>query len=499
MNYPFWEVGIGYGVMMAVIAIVHVFISHFAIGGGLYLVVSETIARKRNDSVMLAFLQKLTRFFVLVTVVAGALTGVAIWFIIGLLNPTATEALIHNFVWGWAIEWTFFIVEVCAAILYLYGWKSMAARDHLILGWIYFGAAWGSLFVINGIITFMLTPGAWLQTGAFRDGFFNPTMWPSLFLRTGICVMLAGLYSMLVASRLTGDRARISRYSAIWGLAGIVIVTPSLFWYLRAIPAPIFDRAANMFWPLASLTQSYKYGIAILALLLLFGVLKPQWNRTEVAIIIMIAGFAWFGAFEWFRESLRKPYVIDGYMYANATEVIHDTDYARDGYLAHVAFRSDDPGEDLFNHTCGSCHTVTGYRDLGRYFNGTDPSFVTNMVHDTEKMKSNMPPFRGTPEEASQLAGYLWKHVDQRPLTETSGLSGPALGRRVYEVRCGNCHVIGGFNDKWPSLKGMAAEDYADLLDMAGEMSPLMPAFTGSSIEREALIAYLVSLNGAAQ
>ena len=41
MIYPFWDVQTGYGVLMAIIAVVHVFISHFAIGGGLYLVVTE--------------------------------------------------------------------------------------------------------------------------------------------------------------------------------------------------------------------------------------------------------------------------------------------------------------------------------------------------------------------------------------------------------------------------------------------------------------------------
>ena len=35
MNYPFWDVETGYGILMALIAVVHVFVSHFAIGGGL--------------------------------------------------------------------------------------------------------------------------------------------------------------------------------------------------------------------------------------------------------------------------------------------------------------------------------------------------------------------------------------------------------------------------------------------------------------------------------
>ncbi|HEX5132736.1 MAG TPA: cytochrome C, partial [Candidatus Krumholzibacteria bacterium] len=122
MHYPFWDAGVGYGVLMALIAVIHVFVSHFAIGGGLYLVVAETSARRHNDTQKLAYLESLSKFFILVTLVFGALTGVGIWFVIGLLNPAATEMLIHNFVWGWAIEWTFFVVEIAAAMIYFYGW-----------------------------------------------------------------------------------------------------------------------------------------------------------------------------------------------------------------------------------------------------------------------------------------------------------------------------------------------------------------------------------------
>ncbi len=98
MTYPFWDVSVGYGILMAAIAVVHVFISHFAIGGGLYLVVSERRARKTGDQEPLRFLEKLSKFFVLVTLVAGALTGVGIWFIIGLLGLVVTVASQY---WYW--------------------------------------------------------------------------------------------------------------------------------------------------------------------------------------------------------------------------------------------------------------------------------------------------------------------------------------------------------------------------------------------------------------
>jgi len=497
MNYPFWDPGLGYGMLMGVVAVVHVFISHFAIGGGLYLVVSEMWARKRQDQVMLEFLRRLTRFFVLVTLVAGALTGVGIWFIIGLLNPAATEVLIHNFLWAWAAEWAFFVIEICAAIVYLYGWKRLRVRDHIIVGWIYFGAAWMSLVIINGIITFMLTPGGWISTGAFWDGFFNPTFWPSVVTRTGICVMLAGLYGVLVASRLSPieDRGRITRYNAVWGLAGLAITLPSFFWYTKAIPAEIIQRAETMFWPAASIAQSYKYAAAIAVLLLVFGLIAPRRNHLVAAVLVMLAGFAWFGAFEWFRESVRKPYVIDGYMYANAVEVARVEDYRRDGLLAHMKFTTGDPGADLFRRACGSCHMLGGYRDIKPAFDGTDPEFIAGLVRGAHKLVGNMPPFYGTDEEADLLARHIHGRVDQRHLSEIHGLQGVDLGKKVYEVRCGRCHVMGGHNDKWEGLQGMSREDYEDILAMAGEFAEEMPAFTGDTVEREALVEYFLSLD----
>src|SRR5512139_2983073 len=124
----------------------------------------------------------------------------------------------------------------------------MSAAAHLTVGWIYFAAAWLSLFVINGILAFMLTPGQWLTTGDFWDGFFNPTFWPMLVLRTGVCVMLAGLYAMLVAAPYdAGDfKARTVRTLTAWGLGGLGVAMAALYWYWQAIPAEITTAALRM-------------------------------------------------------------------------------------------------------------------------------------------------------------------------------------------------------------------------------------------------------------
>ncbi|MGD8818363.1 MAG: cytochrome ubiquinol oxidase subunit I, partial [Acidobacteriota bacterium] len=135
MNYPIWELPAA-GLLIAAVAIIHVFISHFAVGGGLFLVLAERKARREQDAAFLDYLIGLSKFFAVLTLVAGAVTGVGIWFTIALVSPSATSSLINTFVWGWAIEWTFFVIEICAAMVYYYGWDRMDARTHLRVGWL---------------------------------------------------------------------------------------------------------------------------------------------------------------------------------------------------------------------------------------------------------------------------------------------------------------------------------------------------------------------------
>jgi cytochrome bd-type quinol oxidase subunit 1 len=201
MNYPVWyRPGMGGGLIIACIAIIHVFIAHFAVGGGLYLVFAERKGRRENRRDILAFTRSHARFFLLMTLVAGGMTGVAIWFVISLVQPAATSLLIHVFVFGWATEWIFFLVEIVAIFVYFNAFDRMDGRTHLAVGGIYFAAAWLSLFLINGILDFMLDPGAWLADGSFWSGFFNPLFWPSLAFRTAVACLLAGVYAFLTTA-----------------------------------------------------------------------------------------------------------------------------------------------------------------------------------------------------------------------------------------------------------------------------------------------------------
>ena len=119
---------IGGGIIIAFVAIVHVVVSHFAVGGGLWLVITEKKAYREKKDFILEYVKKHTLFFMLLTMVFGSMTGVGIWITISLVSPDATSHLIHTFVFGWAIEWVFFVVEIVTAFLYFYTFKKISEK-----------------------------------------------------------------------------------------------------------------------------------------------------------------------------------------------------------------------------------------------------------------------------------------------------------------------------------------------------------------------------------
>ncbi|HEX5132231.1 MAG TPA: c-type cytochrome, partial [Candidatus Krumholzibacteria bacterium] len=307
----------------------------------------------------------------------------------------------------------------------------------------------------------------------------------------------AGLYAMLVSSRQRDAdfRGRLMRYNSVWALAGIAVIVPAWFWFRGAIPADVMAAMAErMRTPVLAMNAALWFLGALTALVLAFGLLLPKRLHTATAVILMALGLGFFGGFEWMRESVRKPYVIYGVMYGNGAEVARQDEYRATGFLPHIAFRTGDDGSDLFNHACRTCHTIGGYKPLAPMFNGTDPQFIASIVANTDKLHGNMPPFFGTASEAQTIAEHIWSRVDRRPFDAVYGLSGAALGRKVYEVRCGRCHQIGGFRENIESLAGLDDSDYNDILDNGADYGEGMPDFTGTAAERAALIAWLRTL-----
>jgi cytochrome bd-type quinol oxidase subunit 1 len=451
MNYPFWNIPyLGSGWVIGIIAIFHVMISQFAVGGGLYLPMAERKAMRMPEGQLrtewLNQLASFSKFFLVLTAVFGTVSGVGIWFAIGLTHPEATSTLIHNFVFGWAMEWVFFIVELTTIAVYYSTWGRIDAKLHLAVGWCYAGASVFTLIIINGILTFMLTPGdAWLavagtghEASKFWYAFFNPTYWPSLFLRTCVCCALAGIWALITASRIDGDKhpalkTTMVQWSVKWLVPSFVATPFILIWYLWMVPASQQALLTLGIDTIGSGTFSIITRIALLIIVTsatIVGVAyflayrNPlEFNLSHAMAILLLALIA-TGAGEYAREMLRKPYVIGNWMYSNGVRVPYVARINQEGYLAHTMWLANDSnssysrGEAIFRGECGSCHTLGGYRPLKLLLAGRDraniSSFIT-MLHDYKPdspYRRFMPPMVGTKQDIDDLTDFLNAQVN---------------------------------------------------------------------------------------
>jgi mono/diheme cytochrome c family protein len=497
LNYPHWLLAIPGGLLIALVAVPHVFVSHFAVGGGFFLVATESQARRENDAALLDYCRRYSKFFALLTLVFGAITGVGIWFTIGLVSPEATSTLIDIFVWAWAMEWVFFVIEITAAIIYYRTWDTLPAREHQIVGWIYFGAAWMSLFIINGIITYQLTPGRWIQTHSFWDGIFNPTFLPSLVARTAMCVLLAGVFGYVTLPKREG-REKVARLAALWILAGGVVLPLALRWYFARIPQ--FSQV-YLDGVLTGARHALRGGVAAtvltLAIALIFGLWKPRWIRMPVVALLVICSFGIMGAAEYLREFVRKPWVINQVVYANDLLATQIAPAQSKGIQQTANFLLTDDtasaayGENLFQLQCGSCHVVHGYRGMARRVDGWDADFAADILQHLPLMHGTMPPYAGNEVDRKALGSFLaglnpaWHFA----ITDANRAH---IGEQVFDSRCGHCHSING---KFRPLRGVfekqTPSQVQDMFPILGTMSPDMPNFNAPDDQAQALAFYI--------
>jgi mono/diheme cytochrome c family protein/cytochrome bd-type quinol oxidase subunit 1 len=579
MNYPVWGLPAP-GLLIAAVAILHVFISHFAVGGGLYLVLAEGKARREKDEALLAFVRALSRGFILLTLVLGALTGVGIWFTIALVQPQATSALVTTFVWAWAIEWVFFATEIAAAMVYAHGWDRLDARTHLKVGWIYFASAWASLAVIAGILAFMLTSGGWVRTRSVADAFWNPTYLPMVALRTAVAVGLAGLYVLFAASFLKDAdlKARIARWSATrWTAPAAVLVSLALLWYLSAaagagvaVAETLGTKSASPADVLAGVFSASRSGhpvvrgaarvglvgaaLLFVASLALVALRARRYGRLEAGLL-MVLGIVSMGGGEWVREGLRKPWVIDRYMFVSGVRVPAPPGGAgpdgsptedafaldaldRRGVLATspwaevpaawrpgdsafeglpVAERAEleaEAGREVFRLECAVCHTERGHLGIRRLVGGKTVAAITAVLDATARPVAadgrpvtwsepgvrvatwrgrRMPPFAGTDAEKRALAIHLARlGGDRRAGLEMKTTA--AGGAEAFEQHCAACH---GPGSPWPLadwLRGRTSAEFYEMIGRLPQVREEMPPFSGTEDERRAIAQYLGGL-----
>jgi cytochrome d ubiquinol oxidase subunit I len=449
MHYPAWYVPfLTSPMLIAIIAILHVLVSHYAVGGGLFLAVETRYAYRTNNKEYLAYLKDHAWFFILITVVYGAITGVGIWWTIGLASPLATETLIHTFVFGWAMEYVFFVLEIVSAFIFFYYWGRLEPKVHQAMAWIYAFSAWMSLVLITGITAFMLNPGTWVETKNFWLGFFNPQFVPQVIARTGGALLLSSLYVYLHAAFRVKDTALrdlIASRSTLPALVGAAYVTlGGIGWYIflpeSAKAALAAASSLNIFMVLI-----FALTIAVFVMLYLGPLRHPNWVSPGFALLLFGTGLTVFSAGEFVREAVRKPYIIYNVVYGNQilpeeVATLREKGYLEGGTWTSAWVRARYPtvtqsgqinedtllalpepdqrelGKVLFQYHCSSCHATTeGYSAVAQLLRGWTPEMIRNLVQNPEKFHFFMPPWAGMPQEAELLTKYLVSIAPPRP------------------------------------------------------------------------------------
>ena len=428
--YPLFEIPtVGGPMLIASIATFHILPSHVATGAFWMAYFIERKAITQNQPELMEFLKRFTLSILIFCFVTGSLTGVGIWYSATAISPRAISGLIHNYVWGWATEWVFFIIEIVTIYVYFYTFGKVSDKTHLRIGLLYALAAWISMVIITGILGFMMTPGKWLSTGGFFDGFFNETYWPQLFTRTSMMFAIAGSYAAIVAGTLKdGGRDTIRKIAGRWGLGGIIAGALFTLWYYTKLPASALENIQQIAYTSMMLKVSLVVGVVMALYFLLLALGKGGFVSPAVGILMMVVLFAGIGGGESVREISRRPYLIPGYMYSNqiighdmsAKGVSSEVDkFNEEGILKNYPFIPEDlrvitadnylkAGEVITKLECIACHTMEsgGRNSLADLESGlTAEDIVADILDDLAS--SYMPPFVGTEVEKRAAAAYM--------------------------------------------------------------------------------------------
>lgn len=434
-EYPIFDVPLAGGsLLIAAVAIFHVFISHFSVGSGFFMAIAEKKAIAENDQSTLGFLKKYSYMVLLVPYVLGTVSGVGIWFTIALINPRAVSILIHQFVFDWAIEWVLFIIEGVAIFIYVFRWNKMSPKAHNRIGWIFAIASILTLVVINAILSFMLTPGSWqpFETGMMNyKSIFNPSYLPTTFGRILISLALAGAGSIVLLTFLpkigSDTRTKMVRLGYKFILPAILCI-PLGGWVFTTLSeqAQNFLRGGS-----PAMMMFLGFGTASLGILFaaaLLSVIRKDFSTTTLGgVLLCLLAFVAFGAMEFVREGVRKPYVVDGFMYSTGVtkpEFAHIDPRANLSQTQKAGILSASPwaipsgktvtqlgtleyGKAVYDAACLKCHNVDGYNAMRPIIKGWTKETIKNTLTHLDEIKSSMPPFPGTDTERIVLAEYL--------------------------------------------------------------------------------------------
>jgi cytochrome bd-type quinol oxidase subunit 1 len=325
--------------LIALVALLHIpFFVNFVMGAPIIAVISEWLGKKTGDP-RYDKLSKNLSVMVLVTVGVGAFGGIALVATNLGLFPTFFSSAVRIFFWPLLIEISFFLIETIFIAIYRYTYDQMAHRPlHMVYGLLGAFGAWMSGFLINGLASFMLTPGIWAETHNIFNAIFNPSFFASFTHRAIAAFSITGFFLIIYAlwkhTRAKNDEEKeygiwSLNYAGKWALIATAIQFLPGVWYLYSLE--IGTRYAA---PEGSVVPKFLGGevfvfwfggilLATLAILIAW-FLAVQYPRRGVTVfgklilitsVLMILSTNAFMGFS--RERVRKPYLVYGLVYGN--------------------------------------------------------------------------------------------------------------------------------------------------------------------------------------
>jgi cytochrome bd-type quinol oxidase subunit 1/mono/diheme cytochrome c family protein len=426
--YPVNEFGpLMKGLVIGGVGILHVFLAQFAIGGGMLLYAFERRAQA-GDQDARAFVDGYFKVLVLVSFVFGALTGVAMWFTTIQVGARTIGLMVDEFHWLWATEWVWFSIEVCAGYaFYRFGSQLDDRARRRLLG-LYAIAAWMSLFWINGILSWQLTPGGWLDGDGMWAGFFNPTFWPSLLFRTAVATTLAALVACVVINMMDLPRDRKLLLIRAAARFAVPIAAMPLFalWFLAAIPEDSRSWLRGGSMPMTMFVGVAAGASALIGGYVIVGILmKRLMINAATATLLLALAFGATAAGEFVREGARKPFTVRGTLYSTSLTPAEVEQLRITGATTHDPYPLRDEarypspqlirGAKVHRALCDACHTMRGSNGLVELVaTWTDEQLRLNIAK-LQRTKGFMPPFAGTAEDVEALVQLLKWEIDGAP------------------------------------------------------------------------------------
>jgi hypothetical protein len=423
------------------------------VGAALVFAYLAVVAYRENRPELLDYIKKYGLFLLVFSYVIGSITGPGIWFSTTVASPRGISALIHSFVWKWAAEWVFFVIEVVGVYMVVYMVGKVDQKTHLRMTVIFGLASYTTMLIIIGILSFMMQPGkeVWFTEGGYLNGFYGANTFAQLAMRTAFMFTMTAVVGGIVASGIKDFAFKKAMLRRLAVLGIISTLTGSLLfqWYINTLPEQAHivmeNRLPEYFQPALMIVLSGILGYFLFTLVMPRVIVPALAGVMTVTILV-------FGLWpeEVARESIRKPFVAGQYVYSN--QVI-----ARDvpglgikseiplledkGFLATHAFVPENlrvvspenaraAGHALALTTCSNCHSLTntGIRPLAKYFGGnTDIGDIKTYLQGTLATGNTlyMPKIPLNDAEAEALAVYIAGLSDEQAPARYAAMKKP--------------------------------------------------------------------------